>query len=222
MTDPEILDAEPADARAASDARGGLLDRVLAALQGELPGRVVRVEGATATIAGGQDGDVTVQLTPLFALVGFRGARMAVMAAQPPDALARDAAAKAARFAREELIVYEAQETAGLLRSVILAVRDGRLHGIVDDGQVPTEQPARAGRFYSAQGGWSRLPTREEERWLARESGGWSGKLKRKLIARVFKRVGASLQSSIEGRMDEARRGAAADTGARTLPRGEE
>lgn len=217
MSDPEILDAEPAAARTTADASQGTFERVLAALQKALPGRMVRVAGTMATVAGGADGDVTVQLTPLFALVGFRGARLPVLASLPPDALAQDAASKAARFATDELIVYEAQETAGLLRTAIVAVREGRLHSIVDDGQMPTQEPPTAPRFYSCQGSFSRAPTREEEKWVARQSGGFGGKLKRKLIARVFKRVGSHLESSIQERVAEVRREIPVDAGQRTL-----
>lgn len=217
MTEPEILDAEPAEARAAGDAGRGLLERLLAELNKALPGRVVRVEGNNATIAGGADGDVTIQITPLFVLVGFRGARLPVLVTQAPEKIASEAAAKAARFATDELVVFEEQETAGLLRTTIVAVKNGRLHGVVDDGQVPTQEPAAAPRLYSCQGSFSRAPTRDEQKWIARETGGFTGKLKRKLIAKVFKKVGASLETSLQGRVEEIQ----ADRGQRTLgPRG--
>lgn len=214
MTDPEILDAE---APAAASSGGALLELVLGALTKALPGRLVKVDGSTVVVGGKVDGDVTVQLTPLFVLVGFRGARMAV-SGQSPEQLALAAADKAARFATDALIVYEEQETAGLLRSVIIAVKDGRLHGIVDDGQLPSDQPPHPPRLYSCNGTCSRPPTKEELRFITRESGGFAGKLKRKLVARVFKRVGASLESAVQGRAAEMR----ADTGRRTLGAGDE
>ncbi|MBI1946273.1 MAG: hypothetical protein HYS27_11280 [Deltaproteobacteria bacterium] len=216
MTDPEILDAEPATTGTAG-AAGGLLELVLGALTKALPGRMVKVDGSTVTVGGKVDGDVTVQLTPLFVLVGFRGARMAV-GGQTPDRLAQDAADKAARFATDALVVFEEMETPGLLRSVVLAVKDGRLHGIVDDGQLPSAAPPHPPRLYSCSGSCSRPPSAEEAKWIARESGGFTGKLKRKLIARVFKRVGASLESAVQGRAAEIR----ADAGRRTLGPGEE
>lgn len=216
MTDPEILDAEPATTGAAGTG-GGLLELVLGALTKALPGRMVKVDGSTVIVGGKVDGDVTVQLTPLFVLVGFRGARMAV-GGQTPDRLAQDAADKAARFATDALVVFEEVETPGLLRSVVLAVKHGRLHGIVDDGQLPSAAPTHPPRLYSCNGTCSRLPSPEETKWIARESGGFTGKLKRKLIARVFKRVGASLESAVQGRAAEIR----ADAGRRTLGPGEE
>ncbi len=218
MTDPEILDAEPPEARTPGAQGSGVVASLLDDLQKALPGRVVRVDGTTVSIAGGADGDVTIQLTPLFALVGFRGARVPVLASQPPERLAADAADKAARFASDELIVFEATETAGLLRTVVIAVKHGRLHGIVDDGQLPSNEPARAPRLYSCHGSFSRAPTHDEAQWIARASGGFTGKLKRKLIAKVFKRVGASLESSLQGRAAEIR----ADSGRSTLGPGED
>lgn len=216
MTDPEILDAVPAVADSGGHA-AGLLELVLGALNKALPGRLVKVDGSTVVVAGKVDGDVTVQLTPLFVLVGFRGARMAV-SGQSPERLAADAADKAARFATDALVVYEEQETPGLLRSVIIAVKGGMLHGIVDDGQLPSSAPAQAARLFSCNGSWSRPPTRDQQKWIARESGGFTGKIKRKLIARVFKRVGASLETAVQGRAAEIR----ADAGRRTLGPGDE
>ena len=216
MTDPEILDAETATARAGG-AGGALLELVLGALTKALPGRLVKVDGSTVVVGGKVDGDVSVQLTPLFVVVGFRGARMAV-SGRAPEEIAAQAADRAARFATDELVVYEEEETPGLLRSVVLAVKDGRLHGIVDDGQLPSSAPAPTPRLFSCNGTWSRLPTRDELKWIGRESGGFSGKLKRKLIARVFKRVGASLESAVQQRTADIQ----ADAGRRTLGTGDE
>lgn len=221
MTDPEILDAEPTGPRAGGQGASGPLEPLLAALHKALPGRVVRVEGNTVCVAGKADGDVTVQLTPLFALVGFRGARMPVMPAQDPAQLAAAIAAKVARLATDELVVFEQQETAGLLRTVVVAVAQGALESVIDEGQLPSQEPARPARFYSCQGTFSHAPSRDEEKWIARHTGGLAGKLRRKIVAKVFKKVGSTLESAVQARMDELRPELPTDDGRRTLgPKG--
>ncbi|MCC7073936.1 MAG: hypothetical protein IT383_21690 [Deltaproteobacteria bacterium] len=209
MTDPEILDAETA-ASAGTAPGGGLVELVAGALTKVLPGRLVKVDGGTIVVTGKVDGDVTVQVTPLFLIIGFRGARMAV-SGKPPHELAAEAADKAARFATDALVVYEEHESAGLLRTVVIATDQGRFRGVVDEGQLPSAAPPPAARFYSCNGTVSRLPTREEQQWITRATGGFTGKLKRKLVAKVFKRVGATLEQAVAARSsaespDEGRR----------------
>lgn len=215
MTDPEILDAEVAAAR--PEQGGSVVDLVLHALTKALPGRLLKVDGSTVVVSGKVDGDVTVQVTPLFLLISFRGARMAVTGRSPQE-LAGDAADKAARFATDALVVYEEHETPGLLRTVVLAADGGGLRGVVDEGQVPSSSPPPPARLFSCCGTVSRLPTRDEQRWIARETGGFTGKLKRKLVAKVFKRVGASLEQALEARPTTA----PPDAGRRTLGSGED
>lgn len=217
MTDPEILDAEPAGPTAGGQGAPNPLEPLLAALHKALPGRMVRVDGNTVRVAGKADGDVTVQLTPLFALVGFRGARMPVMPAPDPAKLAADIAAKAARLATDELVVFEEQESAGLLRTVVVAVAGGQLQAVVDEGQLPSQEPARPPRFYSCQGTFSHAPSRDEEKWIARHTGGLTGKLRRKIVARVFKKVGSKLETAVQARLDELRPELSTDDGRRTL-----
>ncbi len=212
MTDPEILDAEPLTG---APSGGGLVELVAGALTKALPGRLIKVDGSTVVVGGRVDGDVTVQVTPLFLVVAFRGARLAV-AGRSPQELAAEAADKAARFATDALAVFEEQETAGLLRTVVIAVAQGRLAGVVDDGQLPSSAPPAAARLYSCNGGVSRPPTRDEQRWIARETGGLTGKLRRKIVAKVFKRVGASLEHAVTARGAELR----VDAGRRTLGKG--
>ena len=91
---------------------------------------------------------------------------------------------------------------------------------VQDDGQLPNDlaggsaQPALEPRVVSFGGSWNRALTAEERRWLDKNTGGLIGKLKRRLLGKVFEKVAQPLVDRGGGVRVEH------DSGRRTLPKG--
>jgi hypothetical protein len=187
MSDPEILGPEGAS----PDPRRHL-EKLLAEIQKQLPGRTLKVEvdgdpprGFHASAAGPK-GDLEVSATPLLVTVSFRGARSAFF---PGPSVEEEIVRRVGQIVRDEVVVVEHVERPGLRRSTTVRVENGRFVAVEDDGQLPYDGQPDEPRATSFSGAWDRALTKEERRWLAKHTGGFVGKLKRRLIGKVFQKV---------------------------------
>lgn len=215
MSDPEILDPE---GPAPSTTTQGI-ERLVAAVQRALPGRTVRVDvdahGPRTQVgamlgggpkfrleAAGEGGPVVVESGPFGTInVVFKSARFGFSGAAPAmggdvDAVYGDVAKKVRALAEEELIVYEEPTSSSLVRTVILRVDGGRIEGVEDSGVLPGS--ASEARLHSFRGTWSRVPSRQEKKRIDKLTGGLVGRLKRKVLGKVFEKAAGQLADAAQ------------------------
>jgi hypothetical protein len=203
MSDPEILD--PEGPTTAGVPTTSLVERLVTEVQKALPGRTVRVDVEDRPPraphfrleAVGEGGAIGVSSGPFFTVtVSFRSARFGFSLATGPEAVIADIAARVKSIADEDIVIFEEPSSPPLLRTVVLAVADGRIDAVIDSGLAPgTVDGARLSSF---QGAWSRAPTKLEMKRIDQLTGGVVAKLKRKVLAKIVSKTAGSLQSAVE------------------------
>ena len=238
MSDPEILDPEgPAPSTTSQG-----VERLVAAVQKALPGRTVRVdvdERAPRTQVGamlgaqlgggpkfrleanGEGGPIVVESGPFGTInVSFRSARFGFTGAVPGgdvDAAYRQVADRVRELADETLVVYEEPSSSALLRTVTLRVDAGRIDAVVDSGVLPGTTTSAS--LHSFRGSWSRAPSKLEKKRIDKLTGGLVGRLKRKVLGKVFEKAAGSLAEAAQQVASDVQRdiAARADDGSRKL-----
>jgi hypothetical protein len=234
MSDPEILDPEgPAPSTTSQG-----VERLVAAVQKALPGRTVRVDvderGPRTQVgamlgggpkfrleATGEGGPMVVESGPFGTInVSFKSARFGfsgAVAGGDVDAAYRQVAERVRELADEELVVFEEPSSSSLLRTVILRVDAGRIEAVVDSGVLPgtTSSPS----MHSFRGTWSRAPSKQEKKRIDKLTGGLVGRLKRKVLGKVFEKAAGSLAEAAQQVASDVQRdmAARADDGSRKL-----
>lgn len=214
MSDPEILDPEPAGT-AGTQTSGGI-ERLVSAVQRALPGRTVRVhvEPYDATKprlpfmgprfrieAEGKGGTLVVESGALFVVqVAFGTARFTVDGGAHgpgPDVVVEKIVERVRAFAHDELVVLEEQKAPRLLRTTVLRVADGRFVEVVDNDLVPQEGTEGDVRFISFNNTFSGRPSTQQRAQLDKLAGGLFGKLKRKLAEKVFAKATEAIAATM-------------------------
>jgi hypothetical protein len=193
MADPEILDAE----------ESGNIESLVSAVQRALPGRAVKVDvdprGAFRVECAGDNGPILVESGPLLtATVSFRSARFTFTLFNGFDKAKRDIVDKVRALAADEIVVFEEQRAARVLRTVTLRCEGEKLVEVLEGGIVPKSGEMSGPTLSSFSGAFTGAPTTEQMRVIDKLTGGVLGKLKRRVAERVLSGVANRLARNFE------------------------